>query len=151
MFEFNEQERRRKLLTADLFLSPASSCKFKQQLSIMASSTIVHAACFAVGAIVGGGIATAVSASNAKRTIPAPTSVEPPKGAIIQTQPTGAPKLYSPGTLVKVDSEVLKHGNPGPISDLLVRRAYVAAYDRRLRHPAWVRSGRAFSSNLCLR
>ena len=25
----------------------------------------------------------------------------------------------------------------GPISDLLIRKAYVAAYDRRLRHPAW--------------
>jgi hypothetical protein len=53
---------------------------------------------------------------------------------------------------------VLKYGNPGestprnfwtfinriskiylgPISDTLVRKAYVAAYDRRLRHPAWV-------------
>jgi len=32
---------------------------------------------------------------------------------------------------------VLKYGNPGPISDTLVRKAYVAAYDRRLRHPAW--------------
>lgn len=28
---------------------------------------------------------------------------------------------------------------PGPISDQLVRKAYVAGYDRRLRHPAWVR------------
>jgi endonuclease G, mitochondrial len=26
----------------------------------------------------------------------------------------------------------------GPISDQLVRKAYVAAYDRRMRHPAWV-------------
>src|SRR5712671_5032979 len=26
----------------------------------------------------------------------------------------------------------------GPISDQLVRRAYVAGYDRRMRHPAWV-------------
>ncbi|KZV94045.1 hypothetical protein EXIGLDRAFT_612214 [Exidia glandulosa HHB12029] len=36
-----------------------------------------------------------------------------------------------------VTSEILKYGNPGPISDLLTRRAYIAAYDRRLRHPAW--------------
>ena len=28
---------------------------------------------------------------------------------------------------------------PGPIADMLVRKAYVAGYDRRLRHPAWVR------------
>ena len=27
----------------------------------------------------------------------------------------------------------------GPVSDQLVRTAYVAGYDRRLRHPAWVR------------
>ena len=27
----------------------------------------------------------------------------------------------------------------GPIVDQLVRKAYVAGYDRRLRHPAWVR------------
>jgi endonuclease G len=36
-----------------------------------------------------------------------------------------------------IASPVLKYGNPGPISDPLLRRAYVAAYDRRLRHPAW--------------
>ncbi|TFK42797.1 hypothetical protein BDQ12DRAFT_598157 [Crucibulum laeve] len=34
-------------------------------------------------------------------------------------------------------SPVLRYGNPGPIVDSLVRKAYVAAYDRRLRHPAW--------------
>jgi endonuclease G len=27
----------------------------------------------------------------------------------------------------------------GPVSDLLVRKGYTAGYDRRLRHPAWVR------------
>ncbi|OCH95295.1 DNA/RNA non-specific endonuclease [Obba rivulosa] len=36
-----------------------------------------------------------------------------------------------------MDTTVLKYGNPGPFSDHLVRRAYVAGYDRRLRHPAW--------------
>ncbi|CUA74159.1 hypothetical protein RSOLAG22IIIB_05450 [Rhizoctonia solani] len=34
-------------------------------------------------------------------------------------------------------SDVLRYGNPGPISDLITRKAYVAGYDRRLRHPAW--------------
>jgi len=29
---------------------------------------------------------------------------------------------------------------PGPIADPIIRKAYVAAYDRRLRHPAWVRA-----------
>jgi len=32
---------------------------------------------------------------------------------------------------------VLNYGSPGPISDLLDRKAYVAGYDRRLRHPSW--------------
>ncbi|KAI0670645.1 hypothetical protein C8Q78DRAFT_975273 [Trametes maxima] len=43
----------------------------------------------------------------------------------------------APGALMKVDTAVLKYGHPGPVSDLLVRRAYVTGYDRRLRHPAW--------------
>ncbi|EJD02115.1 uncharacterized protein FOMMEDRAFT_86914 [Fomitiporia mediterranea MF3/22] len=41
---------------------------------------------------------------------------------------------------------VLKYGNPGPISDLLVRKAYVTAYDRRLRHPAWTAEHLTLSS-----
>lgn len=105
----------------------------------MPTSTILHAACFAVGALVGGGVATAISASSSKRTVPAPVPAEPPRAPIIEVQQGGVPKLNTPGPLVKVDSEILKHGHPGPISDLLVRKAYVAAYDRRLRHPAWVR------------
>ncbi|THV08046.1 hypothetical protein K435DRAFT_642780 [Dendrothele bispora CBS 962.96] len=35
------------------------------------------------------------------------------------------------------DLPVLKYGNPGPIVDPIIKQAYVAAYDRRLRHPAW--------------
>jgi endonuclease G, mitochondrial len=107
----------------------------------MASSTIIHAACFAVGALVGGGIASAISASSAKRSIQVPTQAEPSKAPIVQIQPsTGVTGITAPDAVVKVDSTVLKHGNPGPITDLLVRKAYVAGYDRRLRHPAWVRS-----------
>jgi endonuclease G, mitochondrial len=33
---------------------------------------------------------------------------------------------------------------PGPIFDQLVRRAYIAGYDRRLRHPSWVSSTSSF-------
>ncbi|KAK7023868.1 endonuclease [Favolaschia claudopus] len=33
--------------------------------------------------------------------------------------------------------DILKYGNPGPIADALARKAYVAGYDRRLRHPSW--------------
>ncbi|GJE86802.1 DNA/RNA non-specific endonuclease [Phanerochaete sordida] len=105
----------------------------------MPSSTILHAACFAVGAIVGGGVATALSRSNAPQrpvAVPVPTS-ESVRQPIVQVHPTGMPQLSQPGTLVKAESQLLKYGHPGPISDLLVRKAYVAAYDRRLRHPAW--------------
>ncbi|WRT68415.1 uncharacterized protein IL334_005391 [Kwoniella shivajii] len=34
-------------------------------------------------------------------------------------------------------SMVLSHGFPGPTPDILKRTAYTAAYDRRLKHPAW--------------
>ncbi|WWC90696.1 uncharacterized protein L201_005633 [Kwoniella dendrophila CBS 6074] len=36
-----------------------------------------------------------------------------------------------------VGSAVLAHGFPGPTPDILKRTAYTAAYDRRLKHPAW--------------
>ena len=101
----------------------------------MASSTVIHAACFAVGALVGGGIVTAIGTS--KR--PIPPLPPAPAAPIVDVAPTGSTRISTPGTLVKVDTPVLKYGNPGPISDLLIRKAYVAAYDRRLKHPAWVR------------
>ncbi|RPD65858.1 hypothetical protein L226DRAFT_500014 [Lentinus tigrinus ALCF2SS1-7] len=103
----------------------------------MASSTIVHAAVFAVGALVGGGVATAV-ASRKRDAYPAVTTQvpHPPvvdvkvgEGAVMKAPPAGA--------AVQVETAVLKYGHPGPVSDLLVRRAYITAYDRQRRHPAW--------------
>ena len=106
----------------------------------MPSSTIVHAACFAVGALVGGGVATAISASSSKRAVPVPVPAESSRGPIVDITPsTGTTTLTVPNGVVQQESAILKHGNPGPISDFLVRKAYVAAYDRRMRHPAWVR------------
>ncbi|PSR88858.1 hypothetical protein PHLCEN_2v5007 [Hermanssonia centrifuga] len=106
----------------------------------MSSSTILHAAFFAVGALIGGGVATAVSN---KRSLPvvtpatkSGTSAPPP--IVVELAPTtGLTHIATPGALVKVDSTVLKHGHPGPINDLLVRKAYASGYDRRLRHPSW--------------
>lgn len=107
--------------------------------STMPSSTIVHAACFAVGALVGGGVATVISSTKRPIHVPASTQAQAQQKPIVDIHSsTGETRLSSPGALVKVDSQILKHGHPGPISDLLVRKAYVAAYDRRLRHPAWV-------------
>ncbi|PCH38707.1 hypothetical protein WOLCODRAFT_136405 [Wolfiporia cocos MD-104 SS10] len=98
----------------------------------MPGVSIVHAAFFAVGALVGGGVATAVSASR-RQGSPMPAQPQQPvldvkQGGITQIQGSSAVSIQSP---------VLKYGNPGPVSDQLVRLAYVAGYDRRLRHPVW--------------
>ncbi|KAI0079023.1 hypothetical protein K474DRAFT_1640536 [Panus rudis PR-1116 ss-1] len=121
----------------------------------MPSASIVHATCFAVGALVGGGIAASVtnkrkvpppaayvshSAAPATSAVPIPptptTTIPPP---VVDIEPgKGTPQVRATSeTLAKVDTAILKYGNPGPISDTLVRLAYVAGYDRRLRHPAW--------------
>ncbi|KAF9792277.1 hypothetical protein BJ322DRAFT_31328 [Thelephora terrestris] len=100
----------------------------------MANSLVVHGAIFAVGALVGGGIATAVAQKREKI---------PPQSVVRSQQPV-APILHvgtAGNAVVAPDAAVLcpplKYGNPGPIPDQLVRKAYVAGYDRRLRHPAW--------------
>ncbi|KIJ60599.1 hypothetical protein HYDPIDRAFT_98257 [Hydnomerulius pinastri MD-312] len=51
--------------------------------------------------------------------------------------PNGDARISSTAAATALMSPVLKYGHPGPIPDLLVRKAYTAAYDRRLRHPAW--------------
>ncbi|KAH8108448.1 hypothetical protein DFH11DRAFT_1632900 [Phellopilus nigrolimitatus] len=121
----------------------------------MPSASIVHAACFAIGAIAGGGAVAAVGLSRSKHqsasaapSTSAGTSVgivpvQTPSPAL-QVGKNGLPDLATiagqlPGT-------VLKYGNPGPVSDMLVRKAYVAAYDRRLRHPAWTAEHLTLSS-----
>lgn len=122
----------------------------------MSSSTIIRAAFFAVGAIVGGGVATAVSTRNKQVPALGQSQTSPPP--IIQVGKSGATTVSLPDNALQADLPVLRYGNPGkailfgsfvkvvltlhegPLSDQLVRKAYVAGYDRRLRHPAWVRS-----------
>ncbi|KAG8217222.1 hypothetical protein J3R82DRAFT_5308 [Butyriboletus roseoflavus] len=94
----------------------------------MPNASFLHVACFAVGAVVGGGVATVVSARK-----PNPT----PPPAIIDLDQKGDAKISTALATVPTLSAVLKYGHPGPVPDLLVRKAYTAAYDRRLRHPAW--------------
>ncbi|PLW53842.1 hypothetical protein PCANC_03609 [Puccinia coronata f. sp. avenae] len=43
--------------------------------------------------------------------------------------------------------EILRFGNPGPISDFFAREAYAVGYDRRTRNPAWT-AEHLTSSNL---
>lgn len=84
----------------------------------MPGSPVIRVAVFTAGALLGGGIATVVSSrKNQQPELP--------------SQPELAPLTEHHSSLV------LKYGHPGPISDLIQRQAYVAAYDRRLRHPAW--------------
>ncbi|THH04821.1 hypothetical protein EW145_g5244 [Phellinidium pouzarii] len=117
----------------------------------MPNATLVHAACFAIGAAVGGGTVAAIGLSR-KRTVPPQASASTsavlvpaqPPSPMLQIGANGMPDLARsagqfPGT-------VLKYGNPGPVSDLLVRKAYVAAYDRRMRHPAWTAEHLTLSS-----
>jgi endonuclease G len=131
----------------------------------MPASSIIHAAFFALGAAVGGSTVVAINASRKKETLVRATAstfqVLPPtgNGPLVEVGVTGNPRLSqaaraSPALAI---GPVLKYGNPGmydtltrmatsnidwyvpgPVFDQLVRRAYIAGYDRRLRHPSWV-------------
>lgn len=101
----------------------------------MPGGTIVRAAFFAVGALVGGGVATAVAVS--KRQVPASTPASTPSTQpVLDVKGGNVTQITSPSP-VTVLPPVLRYGSPGPVSDQLVHVAYVAGYDRRLRHPAW--------------
>lgn len=114
------------------------------------SGAALHAAVFTAGALAGGTAAYLSTRRNASAgvapplTPPGRANTTPSRGASTEVSPVpirpevlkpaglGDVSLFSPANL-----PVLKYGNPGPIADPLVRQAYVAAYDRRLRHPAW--------------
>ncbi|EPQ61434.1 hypothetical protein GLOTRDRAFT_123726 [Gloeophyllum trabeum ATCC 11539] len=109
----------------------------------MPSSSVVHAAVFAAGALVGGGLATAVGASRNRSQLASPAT-KPGSAPVVdvKVEPSGATRVSPTGAAGTVTPltplpAILKYGNPGPIADQLVRTAYVAGYDRRLRHPAW--------------
>ncbi|KAF9234778.1 hypothetical protein BU15DRAFT_89846 [Melanogaster broomeanus] len=46
--------------------------------------------------------------------------------------PNGHARISAIASATALSSPVLKYGHPGPVPDLLVRKAYMAAYDRRL-------------------
>ncbi|KAI0256519.1 hypothetical protein BJV78DRAFT_1165001 [Lactifluus subvellereus] len=104
----------------------------------MPTSTIIRATFFALGAAVGGGAVAVLNASKKRETPSPPTVPTTSSGTTrvpIEVDISGDIR-FSAGAATAV-GPVLKYGNPGPISDQLVRQAYVAAYDRRMRHPAW--------------
>ncbi|KIY66255.1 hypothetical protein CYLTODRAFT_444806 [Cylindrobasidium torrendii FP15055 ss-10] len=90
-------------------------------------SSLFQAAVFAAGAVVGSGVTALVNRKTAK-----PIALDSPL-PIVSIGANGETSISATPVL----PPVLKYGNPGPIADPIVRRAYVAAYDRRLRHPAW--------------
>ena len=120
----------------------------------MPASSLVRAAFFALGAAVGGGAVAALNASKKREATNAGLKVP-----VVEVDVAGDPRFSAEAATAL--GPVLKYGNPGtpatapdlrtlclspsrirccagPISDQLVRQAYVAAYDRRMRHPAWV-------------
>ncbi|QRV90099.1 DNA/RNA non-specific nuclease [Ceratobasidium sp. AG-Ba] len=102
----------------------------------MPASVITQVAIFSVGAALGAGIAAGVaSRKQAKSMSGISTAPMQVKGPLVQTIPAGPQGVvqFSPN----MAGDVLRYGHPGPISDMIVRKAYVAGYDRRLRHPAW--------------
>ncbi|KAF8310205.1 hypothetical protein DL93DRAFT_2157954 [Clavulina sp. PMI_390] len=103
------------------------------------SAVLVHAAVFGVGAVVGAGVASTIM--DKRRAVTVVPSAPPP---VVVQQPIGG--IPAKGALLPVPTrelaigaaaDVLKFGNPGPVVDLLSRKAYAAGYDRRLRHPTW--------------
>ncbi|PPQ63189.1 hypothetical protein CVT24_005734 [Panaeolus cyanescens] len=103
----------------------------------MPGSAIVHAAVFTAGAVIGGGIAAVITNQKHQKTAPVIPPPQTPSPVIGLNTATKAPQISKDLTVASSLHPVLKYGNPGPIPDTLIRKAYVAAYDRRLRHPSW--------------
>ncbi|KAI0282150.1 hypothetical protein BGY98DRAFT_912686 [Russula aff. rugulosa BPL654] len=111
----------------------------------MPASSVIRVAFFALGAAVGGGAVVVINSSRKKealvRATASTTQALPPTGTgpLVEVGVTGDHRLsQAAGVSTALGAgPVLKYGNPGPIFDQLVRRVYVAGYDRRLRHPAW--------------
>lgn len=76
----------------------------------MANSLVVHGAIFAVGALVGGGIATTIARKNEPTSLQSGARPQQPVAPIVQVGTTGKAVITSD---VGVVSPPLKYGNPG--------------------------------------
>lgn len=107
----------------------------------------------AAGALAGAGVA-AIFGNKKKDDLP--VAVHHP---ITPSPPPPSSKTNAPPTTTALETDLLDRrllalaaqraggaiessGYPGPISDLLTHTAYISAYDRKLRHPAWVSRSR---------
>jgi endonuclease G, mitochondrial len=83
----------------------------------MPSGAAVHAAVFAFGALVGGGVAAAAVSSRKRElqpAVPVPASKPiAPTPPIIQSNAHGQPMLVAPAASSVLLDSVLKYGNPG--------------------------------------
>jgi hypothetical protein len=77
----------------------------------MPTSSIIHAACFALGAAVGGGTVLAINASKKREALAQVSSPKVPNLPIVEVGVSGVPHL-SAGAATAV-GPVLKYGNPG--------------------------------------
>jgi len=84
----------------------------------MPSSVVVHAVVFTAGALIGGGIAAAVSSKQRPSQIPA--HLKPP-GPVIDVDITGKTKISADTTVRSELASVLKYGHPG-VFYLVTRR-----------------------------
>lgn len=95
----------------------------------MPSTTLVHAACFALGAAVGGGIAAA-SLSRKRDAVAPPipvTLARTPAGPVVELNKGGQLDVARTAENLTLAGGVLKYGNPGTLS-LLFYVDYIANY-----------------------
>ena len=101
----------------------------------MANSLIVHGAVFAVGALVGGGIAATIARKNETTSSQSITRPHQPVAPILQVGTTGNAVITSNSGVV---SPPLKYGNPGMQSPSLCKGyfpMFVTRANYRPTHP----------------
>ncbi|PWN87899.1 hypothetical protein FA10DRAFT_215567, partial [Acaromyces ingoldii] len=90
-----------------------------------------------------GGVLVGATGAFLLRPSPSPAPTQPSSPP---PPPPGAPQTLAGHSLIDASSltltdaagqPVVRAGSVGPIVDLLRNTAYISAYDRRLRHPAW--------------
>ncbi|KAJ2388911.1 hypothetical protein GGI23_005948, partial [Coemansia sp. RSA 2559] len=92
---------------------------------------------FVAGSLVGGGAIYALVKSDHKTApVSARTPIQPPLHVQQQQQPPPLMRRQQPPP-DNTGNEFLAYGDPGPVSDFLLRSRYAASYNRALRNPNW--------------
>ncbi|KAG0144003.1 hypothetical protein CROQUDRAFT_660540 [Cronartium quercuum f. sp. fusiforme G11] len=85
------------------------------------TSTLTQSALFAAGLLIG------VSS----------TAIVYKKSTTSQPKREQEQKTIQKTSNLDPSNPILKYGNPGPLNDFFIRKAYAMAFDRRMRNPAW--------------